>query len=67
MFIIAYWEFNHLNKILWYLKVADKPNCCTDKAVNDYCRLNKDLLASKTFSQSKDCSSCFYKTQQSIQ
>ncbi len=49
MSVAAYWEFNHLNRILWYLKVADKSNCCTDKAVNDHCRLNEDLLASRTF------------------
>ncbi len=67
MSIAACWEFNHFNRISWYFKVADKPNCCTDRAVNDHCRLNEDLLVSKTFSQSEDCLSCFHKAQQSIQ
>ncbi len=67
MSVAAHWEFDYLNKVLWYLKVADKPDCCTDRAVNDHCRLNEDLLAFKTFSQSEDCSSCSHKAQWSIQ
>ncbi len=50
MFIVVYWEFNYLNKILWYFKVADKSNHCTDRAVNNHCKLNKDLLVFKIFS-----------------
>ncbi len=49
MFIATHWEFNYLNKILWYFKVADKSNHYTDKVVNDCCRLNKNLLVFKTF------------------
>ena len=67
MFIAAHWEFNYLNKVSWYLKVTDKSDHHTDRAVNDCCRLNKDLFASKTFSQFEDHSSCSYKTQQLIQ
>jgi len=48
-------------------KVTDKSDHHTDRAVNDCCRLNKDLFASKTFSQFEDHSSCSYKTQQLIQ